>query len=73
MSSWDEHFACHSTAGTDPDWGGRWTEPFLPLLQKAGAERVLELRSYCDIARSTASASSGERAIGARPRSSSLT
>jgi SAM-dependent methyltransferase len=43
MSYWDEYFARHRTAGTDLDWGGRWTEPFLPLLRTAGAERVLEL------------------------------
>lgn len=43
MSYWDEYFARHRTAGTDLDWGGRWTEPFLPLLRQAGAERVLEL------------------------------
>lgn len=43
MSYWDDYFARHRTAGTDLDWGGRWTEPFLPLLRRAGAERVLEL------------------------------
>ena len=40
---WDEYFARHRASGTDLDWGGRWTEPFLPLLREAGAERVLEL------------------------------
>ena len=43
MSYWDEYFARHRTAGTDLDWGGRWTEPFLPLLRNARADRVLEL------------------------------
>src|SRR3954452_3208000 len=40
---WDEYFARHRESGTDLDWGGRWTEPFLPLLREAGAQRVLEL------------------------------
>ena len=40
---WDEYFARHRASGTDLDWGGRWTAPFLPLLREAGAKRVLEL------------------------------
>ncbi len=43
MSYWDDYFARHRAAGTDLDWGGRWTEPFIPLLRRAGVERVLEL------------------------------
>jgi SAM-dependent methyltransferase len=40
---WDDYFARHRAAGTDLDWGGRWTEPFVPLLREHGAHRVLEL------------------------------
>jgi SAM-dependent methyltransferase len=35
---WDDFFSQR-----DLDWGGRWTEPFLPHLQAAGVRRVLEL------------------------------
>jgi SAM-dependent methyltransferase len=35
---WDEYHR-----SSDLDWGGRWTEPFLPLLRAAGATDVLEL------------------------------
>lgn len=35
---WDDYFAARQQAGTDLDWGGRWTEPFLPWLRSAGAE-----------------------------------
>jgi SAM-dependent methyltransferase len=40
---WDEYFAGRKRAGTDLDWGGRWTEPFLPWPRSAHAEKVLEL------------------------------
>jgi SAM-dependent methyltransferase len=40
---WDDYFARQHAAGADLDWAGRWTEPFVPLLREAGAERVLEL------------------------------
>lgn len=40
---WDEYFAARLRAGTDLDWGGRWTEPFLTWLRSAGTRTVLEL------------------------------
>ncbi len=40
---WDGYFARLRDAGDDLDWGGRWTEPFLPVLRAAGAAAVLEL------------------------------
>lgn len=40
---WDEYYRGLGERGTDLDWGGRWTTPFLPLLQAAGARDVLEL------------------------------
>jgi SAM-dependent methyltransferase len=40
---WDEYYRGLGERGSDLDWGGRWTEPFLPLLLAAGARDVLEL------------------------------
>jgi SAM-dependent methyltransferase len=40
---WDGYFRRRRDAGTDLDWGGRWTEPFLPLLRVSGSRDVLEL------------------------------
>src|SRR5215467_1644481 len=40
---WDEYYRDLGERGSDLDWGGRWTAPFLPLLQAAGARDVLEL------------------------------
>lgn len=34
---WDEYYRCLGERGFDLDWGGRWTDPFLPLLRAAGA------------------------------------
>jgi SAM-dependent methyltransferase len=40
---WDEYYRGLGVRGSDLDWGGRWTAPFLPLLRAAGATDVLEL------------------------------
>lgn len=40
---WDEYYRDLGDRGSDLDWGGRWTDPFLPLLRAAGAREVLEL------------------------------
>jgi SAM-dependent methyltransferase len=40
---WDEYYRGLGERGSDLDWGGRWTDPFLPLLRAAGASDVLEL------------------------------
>jgi SAM-dependent methyltransferase len=40
---WDEYYRGLGERGSDLDWGGRWTAPFLPLLRSAGARDVLEL------------------------------
>jgi SAM-dependent methyltransferase len=40
---WDEYYRDLGERGSDLDWGGRWTTPFLPLLRAAGARDVLEL------------------------------
>jgi SAM-dependent methyltransferase len=40
---WDEYYSGLAERGSDLDWGGRWTAPFLPLLRAAGARDVLEL------------------------------
>jgi SAM-dependent methyltransferase len=40
---WDEYYHGLDERGSDLDWGGRWTAPFIPLLRAAGARDVLEL------------------------------
>jgi SAM-dependent methyltransferase len=40
---WDEYYRGLDARGSDLDWGGRWTDPFLPLLRASGARDVLEL------------------------------
>ena len=40
---WDRYFRAKADNGTDLDWGGRWTEPFVPWLNEAEALTVLEL------------------------------
>ena len=40
---WDEYYRGLDERGSDLDWGGRWTAPFLPLLRASGARDVLEL------------------------------
>ena len=40
---WDKYYRDLGERGSDLDWGGRWTAPFLPLLRAAGARDVLEL------------------------------
>jgi SAM-dependent methyltransferase len=40
---WDEYYRGLGERGSDLDWGGRWTAPFIPLLKGAGARDVLEL------------------------------
>jgi SAM-dependent methyltransferase len=40
---WDHYFRAKRDEGTDLDWGGRWTEPFVPWLDKREALTVLEL------------------------------
>lgn len=40
---WDRYFRAKRDEGTDLDWGGRWTESFVPWLSEAGARTVLEL------------------------------
>ncbi len=40
---WDEYYRGLGERGSDLDWGGRWTAPFLPLLREGGARDVLEL------------------------------
>jgi SAM-dependent methyltransferase len=40
---WDEYYQGLDERGSDLDWGGRWTAPFLPLLRAAGATDLLEL------------------------------
>jgi hypothetical protein len=33
-SYWDRYFRAKKEAGADLDWGGLWTEPFLPWLHE---------------------------------------
>lgn len=40
---WDEYYRGLGERGSDLDWGGRWTDPFLPLLRTARGRDVLEL------------------------------
>lgn len=40
---WNRYFRAKRDRGADLDWGGRWTEPFIPWLQDAGASCILEL------------------------------
>src|SRR5260221_13196227 len=40
---WDGYFRRLSETGSDLDWGGRWTDPFVPLLGVSEAQDVLEL------------------------------
>jgi len=40
---WDEFFRQRRESGTDLDWGGLWTDPFLIPLREAGVSTVLEL------------------------------
>lgn len=40
---WDGFYLRVGERGADLDWGGRWTEPFIPLLRDSGAHEVLEL------------------------------
>jgi SAM-dependent methyltransferase len=40
---WDNYFRGLQESGEDLDWGRRWIDPFLPLLQSAQASRILEL------------------------------
>ena len=40
---WDQFFRQRRESGTDLDWGGLWTEPFLLPLREAGAGTILEL------------------------------
>ena len=40
---WDGFFRRLTKMGSDLDWGGRWTDPFIPLLRASGARDVLEL------------------------------
>jgi SAM-dependent methyltransferase len=40
---WDQYFRAKREQGADLDWGGRWTEPFIPWLRDAAARRILEL------------------------------
>lgn len=40
---WDGFFRRVAERGADLDWGGRWTEPFIPLLRASGAQELLEL------------------------------
>jgi SAM-dependent methyltransferase len=40
---WDGFFRRVGASGADLDWGGRWTDPFIPLLRASGARELLEL------------------------------
>ncbi len=40
---WDPYFAQLRESKEDLDWGGEWTEPFLPPLRESKARSVLEL------------------------------
>ena len=40
---WDRYFREKGEAGEDLDWGGRWTRPFLVLLERSGVRTVLEV------------------------------
>jgi SAM-dependent methyltransferase len=40
---WDGFFRSVGERGVDLDWGGSWTEPFIPLLRATRAQEVLEL------------------------------
>jgi SAM-dependent methyltransferase len=40
---WNRFFGRIEEGGADLDWGGSWTDPFIPLLQAAGARDLLEL------------------------------
>jgi SAM-dependent methyltransferase len=40
---WDRYFRARRDSGQDLDWGGRWTDPFIPILREAGARSVLEI------------------------------
>jgi SAM-dependent methyltransferase len=40
---WDRFFRQRREAGSDLDWGGLWTEPFLIPLRQAGVRTILEL------------------------------
>jgi len=40
---WDQFFRQRRESGDDLDWGGLWTEPFLPPLRESGVRTVLEL------------------------------
>ena len=40
---WDGYFRRLRETGSDLDWGGRWTDPFVPLLRVSDARDVLEL------------------------------
>lgn len=40
---WDRYFVALDNAGSDLDWGGRWTEPFLQCLREAKVQTILEL------------------------------
>jgi SAM-dependent methyltransferase len=43
VAYWDGFFKRAAERGTDLDWGGRWTQPFVPLLETAEARDLLEL------------------------------
>jgi SAM-dependent methyltransferase len=40
---WDGFFRRVGERGADLDWGGRWTESFIPLLRASGTHELLEL------------------------------
>jgi SAM-dependent methyltransferase len=40
---WDQFFRQRLDSGTDLDWGGQWTGPFLTPLREAGVRSILEL------------------------------
>jgi len=40
---WDQFFRQRRESGSDLDWEGLWTAPFLTPLQEAGVRKVLEL------------------------------
>ncbi len=42
-SYWDGYFRVLREQGSDLDWGGEWTKPFLPLLLSSQVRNVLEL------------------------------
>jgi SAM-dependent methyltransferase len=43
VAYWDGFFKRVRERGADLDWGGQWTEPFIPLLRASGAHDLLEL------------------------------